>query len=117
MVGSLKNCEKAFEMKPRGGGGEVLTPEIAMDVWPGTRAPSRGIVKNAPIMGAKSVENPTNLDKHWVILKENSHFFTPSGGKISIKVPMIGAQCWEAKKAPTIGANFFTNPPIKATHP
>ena len=42
-------------------------------------------------------------------------FFTPSGGKISKKVPMIGAEM--LKKAPSIGANFFKNPPIRAVHP
>ena len=55
------------------------------------------------------------MDKNWVILKENSNCFTPSLGKISKKVPMVGTQM--LKKASIIGANFFTNPPIRAAHP
>ena len=46
--------------------------------------------------------------------EEKFPFFTPSVGKSSKKVPMIGAGM--PKKAPIIGANFLKNPPIRATH-
>ena len=49
-----------------------------------------------------------------LILKKTDQFFTPSGGKISKKVPMIGSGMPE--KAPIIGASFFKNPPIRATN-
>ena len=44
-----------------------------------------------------------------VILKENGHFYQTSGGKISKKMPMIGAGM--PQKVPIIGAIFFKNPP------
>ena len=97
------------------GGGGVLAREFARFGRPAARAPPAGNREKSTHHRCKIYVKPTHNGQKFGHFEGKQPFFTPSLGKISKKVPMIGAGM--PKKAPIIGGKFFKNPPIRAAHP